>query len=322
MIRKFRGRLTALALLLLGGCDGSGDQVQGYVEGDYLRIGLPAPGRVVTLAVEKGMSVGPGDTLFSLDSQAEQAAVAESRARLEQARFQRDNLLTGKRALEIRAIEAQKAQAEASLKLSVVQLRRAVELAKTQAASRSAVDAAQADVDRDRGRVAELTADLAFSREGGRSAEVAAAVAAADAAQAALAQAEWRLGERSAQAPKAARVEDVLYRPGEQVPAGQPVVTLLPPDNVLFRFFLGPDAVGRVANGARLAVACAGCPPALTASVSFVAREASYAPPVIYSRDNRDKLVFLVEARPDAAAAGLHPGQPVTLTLPPGKPAT
>ena len=321
MTGKGRVRLAAMAVLALAACDQASDQVQGYVEGDYLRIGVPAAGRVVTLAVDKGMSVGPGDQLFALDAQAEQAAVAEAQARLAQARFQRDNLLTGKRAMEIRAIEAQQAQAAASLKLSEVQLRRALVLAKTQAASRSAVDAAQADVDRDRGRVAELSAQLAFAREGGRSAEVAAAEAAIDAAQAALSQAEWRLTERSATAPKAARVEDVLFRPGEQVAAGQPVVTLLPPDNVLFRFFLGPEAIGRLAAGGRLAVACAGCPADLTATVSFVAREASYAPPVIYSRDNRGKLVFMVEARPDGRPAGLHPGQPVTLTLPAGKPA-
>lgn len=308
-----------LAALLLGGCGQADDQVQGYVEGDYLRVGPPAAGRVVALAVEKGAAVAAGDPLFALDSEAEQAMVAEAGARLAQARFQRDNLLTGKRALEIRAIEAQKTQAEASLKLSEVQLRRAQELARTQAASRSAVDAAQADLDRDRGRVAELTADLAFAREGGRSAEVAAAEAAVDAAQAALAQAQWHLSERTGKAPQAARVEDVLFRPGEQVAAGQPVVSLLPPDNLLFRFFLGPQAIGRLSVGARLAVACDGCPADLAATVSFIAREASYAPPVIYSRDNRDKLVFMVEARPVNPLAGLHPGQPVTLTLPGGK---
>ncbi|MBI5164581.1 MAG: HlyD family secretion protein, partial [Magnetospirillum sp.] len=147
------------------------------------------------------------------------------------------------------------------------------------------------------------------------SAEIAAAAAAVVAAAAAVTRADWTLSQRSAAAPEAALVEDVLFRPGEEVAAGQAVVSLLPPDNVRLRFFLGPALIGRLTAGAPLTVACAGCPPGLAATVTVVAREASYAPPVIYSRDNKDKLVFLVEARP-AAAAGLRPGEPVTVTLP------
>jgi HlyD family secretion protein len=47
-------------------------------------------------------------------------------------------------------------------------------------------------------------------------------------------------------------------------------------------------------------------------TVSFVSPEAEYTPPVIYSRESRSKLVFMIELRfePDVAAK-LHPGQPV-----------
>lgn len=309
-------RLALLLLLSLTACNDETSTVQGYVEGEYVRVGLPAAGRVVSVAVEKGAWVQPGQQLFALDAEAEQAAVAEAKARLAQARFQRDNLLTGRRAQEIRAIEAQKAQAEASFNLSTVQLHRQEELAKSDVTSRANLDNARAALARDRAHVAELTAQLAFAREGGRTAEIAAAEAGIEAAAAALVQAEWRLGQRTAQAPKAALVEDILFRSGEDVGPGQPVVSLLPPDNVLFRFFLGPSQVGRVASGAALKVACAGCSPDLSATVTFVAREASYAPPVIYSRDNKDKLVFLVEARPVAPSIRLRPGQPVSITLP------
>ncbi|MGE5505044.1 MAG: HlyD family secretion protein [Actinomycetota bacterium] len=305
-----------LALLALAGCGDDSGTVQGYVEGDFLRIGLPAGGRVVSVAVERGTAVQAGDPLFSLDDQAERAAVAEAKAKLDQTLHQRDNLLTGRRALEIRAIEAQKAQAEADLRLASVQLRRQEELARTDATSRANLDNARAAMERARGRVAELTAQLGFAREGARSAEIEAADAAVEAARAAVQQADWRLGERTAAAPKAGLVDDVLFRPGEEVAAGQPVVSLLPPDNVKLRFYLGPDQVGRITGGTPVTVACAGCPPELSAKVSFIAREASFAPPIIYSRDHAAKLVFLVEARPDRPSDRLRPGQPVTVTLP------
>ena len=125
-----------------------------------------------------------------------------------------------------------------------------------------------------------------------------------------------RLAQRRAEAPADASVEDVLLRAGEFAASGQPVVSLLPPANLLIRFYLGPKEVGRLAPGQALALSCEGCPGDLKARVSFIARDASYAPPVIYSREQRDKLVFLVEARPLAAADRLHPGQPVSLILP------
>lgn len=310
-----------VGLLLLAGCGDETASVQGYAEGDYLRIGLPSAGPVTEIKVERGGWVEPGDPLFSLDRGAEQAAVAEAQARLEQARHQRDNLLTGKRRLELRAIEAQRAQAEADLRLAEIQVRRQEALIRSGTVAQASLDNARAIVDRDRARVGELSAQLAFAREGGRSSEILAAEAAVGAAQAALDQALVRLRLRSAEAPQAARVEDVLFRPGETVAAGQPVVSLLPPGNILVRFYLHPDQVGRIGQGSVVALSCTGCAEGQTATVSFIAREASYVPPILYSRDNKDKLAFLVEARPTALAERLRPGQPVSVTLPPNGPA-
>ncbi|OAN50730.1 hypothetical protein A6A04_17405 [Paramagnetospirillum marisnigri] len=312
-------RLFLFGLLALAACGDEPAPIYGYVEGDFVRVGLPVAGRVTEVAVERGRQVRAGERLFALEDRAEQAAVAEAMARLDQARAVRDNLLTGKRVLEIQAMEAQKAQAEADLRLSEVQWRRQSDLIRTETTSRSALDNARSVLERNRARVAELTAQLGFAREGGRSAEIAAADASVEAAAAALAQAEWRLSKRVAEAPVAALVEDVLFRVGEDVGPGQPVVSLLPPGNVVLRFYLGPERLGRLAPGARLNVSCDGCPAGLVATVSFVAREAAYAPPVIYSRDNKDKLVFLVEARPVEPSDRLRPGQPVTLAIAPAQ---
>ena len=132
----------------------------------------------------------------------------------------------------------------------------------------------------------------------------------------ALAQADWRLGQRAVIAPKAGRVNDTYYVVGDFVPAGSPVVSLLPPGNIKVRFFVPEKALGTVRYGQPVAITCDGCGAPIGAKVSFVAPQAEYTPPVIYSRERREKLVFLVEARPAASdAAKLHPGQPVEVLL-------
>jgi HlyD family secretion protein len=143
-------------------------------------------------------------------------------------------------------------------------------------------------------------------------------------AEAALRQAkanlEWsqtRLVRRRAVAPAEGVIQQVYFRPGETVPSGRPVMSLLPPGNLKLRFFAPERAVQDVKYGATVKVSCDGCEAGLTAKVSFIASSAEYTPPVIYSLDERAKLVFLIEARPE------HPekfrvGQPVTVTLPDG----
>lgn len=141
-------------------------------------------------------------------------------------------------------------------------------------------------------------------------------------AEAALRQAkanlEWsqtRLGRRNAYSPSEATVEQIYYRPGETVPAGRPVVALLPPGNLKFRFFAPQAVLPEISFGQTVGVSCDGCEKGLTAKVSFIARSAEYTPPVIYSLDERAKLVFLIEARPEQPDK-FRVGQPVTVTLP------
>ena len=129
---------------------------------------------------------------------------------------------------------------------------------------------------------------------------------------------EWsqtRLARRNAYSPGEATVEQIYYRPGETVPAGRPVVALLPPANLKLRFFAPQAVLPEIKYGQTVGVSCDGCEKGLTAKVSFIARSAEFTPPVIYSQEERAKLVFLIEARPQ------HPekfrvGQPVTVTLP------
>ena len=169
---------------------------------------------------------------------------------------------------------------------------------------------------RNQARVAELTAQLEVAQMTARQDEIRAAEFEAAAARAALAQAAWRLGQKSVAAPMDALVHDTLYVRGEWIPAGSPVVSLLPPQNIKVRFFVPESDFGRLRTGDLISVSCDGCGEPITAPVTYISPQAEYTPPVIYSRDTRTKLVFLIEARPAPAdAARLHPGQPVDVRL-------
>lgn len=133
-------------------------------------------------------------------------------------------------------------------------------------------------------------------------------------AKANLAWSETRVARRNAYSPADGTIQQVYYRPGETVPAGRPVVALLPPGNLKLRFFASETLLPAIKFGDTVAVSCDGCEKGLTAKVSFIARSAEYTPPVIYSMDERAKLVFLIEARP-AQPEKFRVGQPVTVSL-------
>jgi HlyD family secretion protein len=174
------------------------------------------------------------------------------------------------------------------------------------------LDALKARRDADAAHVHQLQAELRTAQLGSREDTRAAAEADTQAARAVVAQNQWRLEQKLVSAPVTARVEDTLYRPGEWVSAGAPVVSLLEPAAIKLRFFVPQARLAEVQPGATVNVRCDGCGAPIAAVVRHVAQQAEFTPPVIYSKDNRGKLVFLVEAWPSAEdARKLHPGQPV-----------
>jgi len=135
-------------------------------------------------------------------------------------------------------------------------------------------------------------------------------------AEALVRQMQTRLARRKLFSPVTGTVQQVYYRPGELVPAGRPVISLLPPGNLKVRFYVPEALLPKITYGDEVTVSCDGCAPGLTAKVSFIAGSSEYTPPVIYSLDERSKLVFLIEARPEKPDA-LRVGQPVSVTLAP-----
>jgi HlyD family secretion protein len=286
----------------------------GYVEGEFVRVAAPLSGTLLELAVQRGTEVAKEAPLFTLESEQERAARAEAQARVRQAQATLANLEKARRPPEIAAARAQLAQAQASLRQSDADLVRTQKLVADRFLPPQQRDQALAARDRDRGRVAELTQQLRVANLPARSDEIAAANAEVKAASDALAQAQWRVEQKSQTAPVAGLVADTLYRAGEWVAAGAPVVSLLPPANVKLRFYIPETLVGSLRIGDAVTVRCDGCGADIPAQVRFIATQAEFTPPVIYSRENRSNLVFLVEAWPDSPNPALHPGLPVEVS--------
>jgi len=314
-----RFRVSALAGILLGlaGCSPVAvDYYQGYVEGEFVYVGPPQGGILTNLCVQRGMEVARGQLLFELEGEAENAALREAEHRLQQARSRRENLLKGRRPSEIAALEAQLERAKASLRLSDLELKRRQGLMDARVISAEELDAARSRRDADAAQVAALTADLETARLGAREDEIKAAEAEVAAADAAVARAQWAVSQRKQYAPVSAKVQDTLYRPGEVVAAGYPVVSLLPPENLKVRFFVPQADLARTATGTAVEVKVDGLAQPVQATINYVSSQAEFTPPVIYSRENRAKLVFMVEAifspglRPP-----LNPGQPAEVRM-------
>jgi HlyD family secretion protein len=308
--------LVLAGLALLAGCQPTQPAgYPGYAEGEFVRVASPLAGTLATLAAERGAIVQKDAPLFTLESDQEQAAVAEAQARVTQARASLADLEKGRRPPEIAAAKAQLAQAQAALTQSAADLARTQKLVAEKFLPPQQLDQAKAARDRDSARVAELTEQVRIANLPARSDQIAAAGAEAKAATDALAQAQWRVEQKTQAAPASGLVVDTLYRPGEFVAAGQPVVSLLPPANVKVRFYVPEPIVGTLRIGDTVSVRCDGCGEPIDAAIRFIAPQAEFTPPVIYSLQNRANLVFLVEAWPRAPSAALHPGLPVDVML-------
>jgi HlyD family secretion protein len=306
----------AAAWLYLGRAHGP-PVFQGYAEAEYVKVAPTQPGLLVELAVHRGDEVKAGDFLFAQDAAPDEAAKAEAAGKLAQAESLLANLEKGGRPSEIEAARAEVREATAARDKAAADLARGEALFRDRVIARQRLDELSMADRQASARLISAEARLETIRSAARTDEIEAQRAAVAAARATLAQAAWRLEQRRVHAPVGGLVADTIFRPGEHVAAGQPVVSLLPPENLLIRFFVPETALAPLQRGLRVAVACDSCPPDLAASVSFIAPQPEFTPPVIYSEESRRKLVYLVEARPveAAGARALKPGQPVDVRL-------
>jgi HlyD family secretion protein len=314
------GRLHVIALAslaLAGGCsDGKPPAYQGYVEGDYVHVASPVGGRLDHLLVQRGQPVAANAVLFELESQEETAAKRQADEQLKAAQAQLADLKLGKRVPEVGVVQAQLAQAVAAQVQAEQQLTRDEAQFHAGGIARAQLEDSRANLAIKSAHVRELSGQLEVSRLPARAEQIAAQNAQVEAARAAVAQSSWKLDQKRVAASQAGLVYDTLYREGEWVPPGGPVVRLLPPGNVKVRFFVPEAIVGGVKPGRQVLVHCDGCEADVPVVVSYVANDPEYTSPIIYSNETRAKLVFMVEARPSKEdAPRLRPGQPVAVSL-------
>ena len=289
---------------------------QGYVEGEFVYVASSQAGQLTELAVTRGQTVPPATLLFSLEAENETAALQQARELLLAAQSQQADLETGKRPQELDVNAAQLRQAQADAARAATQYRRDEQQYRIGGIAQSQLEDSRAVAASSAAKVSELASQLAIARLPGRAKQLEAQSAQVAAAQAALVQAQWKLDQKSVHALNGGLVFDTMYRSGEWVPAGSPVVRLLPAQNIKVRFFVPETVLGSLANGRSVRIQCDGCNSDVPATVSYISTQSEYTPPVIYSNENRTKLVFLIEARPQASdAPKLHPGQPVAVTL-------
>jgi len=261
------------------------------------------------------MRVEAGAELFALDPLPEQDAVSQAVANLAVEQATLADLKKGQRPTEIATIEHQQKAALAAQTYTDIQLKRSKNLYQTKVVAEENLNLYQsADI-----ALMEISAALESSlqtaRLGGREDQIAAAQARVDAARSALDQAQWNLDQKIQRAGERGLVFDTLFRPGEWVPAGQAVVSLLPPERIRVRFFVPETALASIKSGGAVTVTADGMAP-VSGRVSFISPTAEYAPPVIFSRESREKLLFMVEVSFDPkVAAQLHPGQPVQVGM-------
>jgi len=270
-------RRLAFALILplaLAGCEEKHDQGWlGYGEGDSAMISAPQAGWVTALKVERGTAVKRGDLLFVLDSTTQEAGREQASNALNQAR-------------------ASLKQEQSNLVYTRTELMRQESLARAHAGTPTQLDLARTNEQQSVAKIGQLQAQIGQM-------------------EANLKGAAYGLAQRQITSQTEGPVQDIYFRPGEYVPASTPVVSVLPPANVYARFFVPESELPKVKLGQKVQVNCDDCKP-MTATITFIAAQAEFTPPVIFSVNNREKLVFKLEARAPAGLA-IHPGQPVTV---------
>ena len=318
MRHAIAGALCLGAVLLAACRNAPQDQPlswQGYAEGRLLYMAPRTQGPIARLAVAEGGQVKAEGMLFRLDDSAAQARLAQARANLAAAQARLADLQAGGRKEDIAAARQAVAQAAAAMHLAQANQARSAALV-------AAGQAPQARLDRDNAVLAEARAvlkaqqaRLALVRAAARENTIKAAQSDVLAKQAQLAEAQTFLADLTVRAPENAVVQSVMRRTGEMAGPAQPVVALLPPEQVRIRFFVPEPHLGAVHVGDSVALSCDACNTGEKGRIVFVSDQAEFTPPEIFTRKERAKLVYRVEARP-ARPANFHPGQPVAVRLP------
>ena len=311
--------ICALTLIarILPACTPPSNAAVGYVEGEYVNIAPIEVARVATEYVRRGDRLKAGDRIATLETTDAEIAVHNAEAALGQAKAELANILYGRRPEEIAAVDASLKAAQVQQDDAQRTLTRRKDLNSRGFASQADLDSAQTAYDVAASRVTELSANLAVARLPARDEEILSARNKVEQAKSALDNARWRLDQRQLVAPSAGYVSDIIRRVGDVAGPSAPVVSFLPENAVKVKVYVPETALSALALGQEIDVRCDGCEKGLSAAITYIAREPEFTPPVIYSLESRQTLVYLIEARAaNDKPLRLQPGQIVDVDLP------
>ncbi|MGA2052841.1 MAG: HlyD family efflux transporter periplasmic adaptor subunit [Opitutales bacterium] len=308
-----------LAALALAGCGGEKKEYyQGYLEGRFLGVASPQEGQLLSLNVRRGDIVKAGAPLFALDPQPETDDLRQADDQVASAQSKVDDLRKGLRDTELAELDAQLREDRAQLELANLEWKRSEPLKEKEFVSAHEFDRLRLTVDQLTAVTDKDSATLATGKLGSRDDQVRQAAADLTAAEAVRDRAQWLLDQKTQTAPQDGYVQDTLFRVGERVEPGQPVVVLLPATELCARFFVPEPDINQVKIGQQVNVTLDGLAAPIPARVSYISTQVEFTPPVIYSESQNYKYVFMVEADFDPAVARtLHVGQPAEVSLRP-----
>jgi HlyD family secretion protein len=311
--------ICALTLVarILPACAPPSNAAVGYIEGEYVNIAPIEVARVRNEYVRRGDKLKAGDRIATLETTDAEIAVHNAEAALAQANADLANILYGRRPEEIASIEADLKAAQSQQDDAQRTLNRRKDLFGRGVSSQADLDTAQTAYDVAASRARVLAANLSVAKLPARDEEILSARSKAAQANAALDNAHWRLEQRQLVAPSAGYVSDIIRRVGDVAGPSAPVVSFLPENAVKVKLYVPEASLSSLALGQALAVRCDGCEKGLSAAITFIAREPEFTPPVIYSLESRQTLVYLIEARAaHDKPLRLQPGQIVDVDLP------
>lgn len=289
----------------------------GYVEGEFLMMAPVSVAQVEQVLVRRGETVDAGVKLARMERRDAEIALARAEAAVARARNELADLKAPRRAEEIQVIEAELKSAQSREREADKEARRIRDLLRRGVVSQSQADDAETKLDVARALVAEMKANLAVAGLPAREQQIAAAEAAVNVARATRDEAAWQLDQRDIISPKPGMVFEIFRRQGEIAGPEAPVLSFLPDGAVLLRLYMPENQFADIGIGTELTVGCNGCPEGMQATISYISQEPEFTPPVIYSLENRQKLVYMIEARPAPEAHKLKPGQIVDVWLDP-----
>jgi HlyD family secretion protein len=304
-----------LATWLFSACAAGAPLAVGYVEGEYVLLAPIEVAQVESITVKRGDRVTPGDPIVTLESADARIAVAQAQSAVAQAEASLADLKIGKRPEEIAVLEAELASVKAQKAEADRVQRRLSDLLTRGTSAQADYDRAATAAELAAAAVGQAEANLAVGRLPARAEAIKAAEKQVEQAKAALDQARWRLSKRVLAAPSPGRIDDVIREVGDIAGPSEPVISMLPDGAVKLKVYVPEEHFSSLKVGAMLDVRCDGCQPGLKARISYVSPDPEFTPPVIYSLETRQKLVYLVEARPEREAAPLMPGQIVDVVL-------